>query len=134
MKKSILFPLFSALLLASLSSCQESKSERFEREAKEFTKTKCPSVSADGVIRTDSMVFHNDGSNDMIYYYTILDENSEAVLIRNMSSVEAELRRGIINSVDMRHQKEAHLNFIYIYRSSTSGKEVMKFKFTPQDY
>ncbi len=91
-------------------------------------------MSADGVIRTDSMVFHNDGSNDMIYYYTILDENSEAVLIRNMSSVEAELRRGIINSVDMRHQKEAHLNFIYIYRSSTSGKEVMKFKFTPQDY
>ena len=80
------------------------------------------------------MVFYNDGSNDMIYYYTILDESSEAVLIRNMASVEAELRRGIINSVDMRHQKEAYLNFIYIYRSVTTGKEVMKFKFTPQDY
>ena len=134
MKKTFLLSLFSILVLVSLSSCQESKGERFKREAQEFTKTKCPSVSADGVIRTDSMVFHNDGTNDMIYYYTILDESSEAVLIRNMASVEAELRRGIINSVDMRHQKEANLNFIYIYRSVTTGKEVMKFKFTSQDY
>ena len=134
MKKTILYTLFLLSTLGTLCSCQESKGERFEREAKEFTQKNCPSISSDGLIRTDSMVCHNDGKKDMQYFYTILNEETEDVLLRNQENVRVELHRGIINSVDMRHQKEAGLNFHYIYRSSKTGKEVLHFVFTPQDY
>ena len=134
MKKTILYTLFLLSTLGIFSSCQESKGERFEREAKEFTQKNCPSISSDGLIRTDSMVCHNDGKKDMQYFYTILNEETEDVLLRNQENVRVELHRGIINSVDMRHQKEAGLNFHYICRSSKTGKEVLHFVFTPQDY
>ena len=134
MKKTILYTLFLLSTLGFFSSCQESKGERFEREAKEFTQKNCPSISSDGLIRTDSMVCHNDGKKDMQYFYTILNEETEDVLLRNQENVRVELHRGIINSVDMRHQKEAGLNFHYIYHSSKTGKEVLHFVFTPQDY
>ena len=134
MKKTILYTLFLLSTLGFFSSCQESKGERFEREAKEFTQKNCPNISSDGLIRTDSMVCHNDGKKDMQYFYTILNEETEDVLLRNQENVRVELHRGIINSVDMRHQKEAGLNFHYIYHSSKTGKEVLHFVFTPQDY
>ena len=50
-----------AMLL--LTACQESKRERFEREAREFTAKNCPRAEWDDLIFLDSLVCPNDGSN-----------------------------------------------------------------------
>ena len=86
------------------SSCQETKEERFEREAKEYTERKCPQkLDKEGVFVLDSMVFRNDGSRVMRNYYTI---DTDSAGLRAFQDKKEEMRSllldAIINSADMR--------------------------------
>ena len=120
-----------------ISSCQESKTARFERETQEFTKKNCPQVVNGNYkwIVLDSLVFHDDGSNNYISYYTVNSDSIDVSLLDQVwDDFSQELRRGVINSVELRHVKEAGLNILYTYRDSKTQKELAKFVFTKEDY
>lgn len=118
------------------SSCQETKEERFEREAKEYTERKCPQkLDKEGVFVLDSMVFRNDGSRVMRNYYTI---DTDSVGLRAFQDKKEEMRSllldAIINSADMRHVREEGLSIEYIYCDKNTGEEVGRFLFDSEDY
>ena len=124
--------ILSMLLL--LTACQEKKLDRLEREAKEYTVRHCPKTM-DPITVLDSVVFHNDGSLDYIYYYsvTMTDELRE-----NFETVREEVReqtlKGVRNSIELKMVKEAGLNIIYLYRDAETGEEIMKNSYTREDY
>ena len=124
--------ILSMLLL--LTACQEKKFDRLEREAKEYTVRHCPKTM-DPITVLDSVVFHNDGSLDYIYYYsvTMTDELRE-----NFETVREEVReqtlKGVRNSIELKMVKEAGLNIIYLYRDAETGEEIMRNSYTREDY
>ena len=67
MNRIKLIVLLLAVLL-TFTACQESKRDRIEREAREFTEKNCPRAEFEDLIILDSLVFHNDGSNNFTYY------------------------------------------------------------------
>lgn len=135
----------SCLLLLGicLSSCQESKTQRLEREAQELTERNCPQrVTPDGSVILDSIVYHDDGSNEIKYYYQV-NTNDEGVLQLQLQKKELErqLLSGVNNSIDLRHVKEMGVTIAhYYYRVLDDSlhrprrEEVLTFKFTKNDY
>lgn len=132
MKRTLLF-MMTALLL--LTACQESKRERFEREAREFTAKNCPRAEWDDLIFLDSLVCPNDGSNTITYYYSIhSDSASMAEIVDKYDDLYTTLLGAVRNSVDLRHVKEEGLNIVYSYNNPDTGEEITSFTFTPEDY
>jgi len=124
--------ILSMLLL--LMACQEKKFDRLEREAREYTVRNCPKV-IDQITTLDSIVFHNDGSLDYIYYYNVtltddLREGFESV----REGVREQTLKGLRNSIELKMVKEAGLNIVYVYRDAETGKEIMRNSFTQEDY
>jgi len=137
MKALRTLPALLALLLL-LGSCQESKNQRFEREAREYTQRNCPQpITSDGMVVLDSMVFHDDGSNDLIHYYTFNADTAVLERIRQggpeVEMLRQQMLQKVKSSIDMRHIKDAGLNIIYDYRTPT-GAPLTRFTFTKADY
>ena len=130
--KSIALVLIACFFLC-LTSCQESKKERFTREAREYTERNCPQrITADGTIILDSLVY--DDSNTMTYYYSVVSDSSQIELLREeQEELRKNIRSGIINSVELKHVKEERVTIVHNYRS-TLGEEIFNFTFTPEDY
>ena len=122
------------ITLLLLISCQEKKFDRFEREANEYTMRHCPK-QMDEITQLDSMVFHNDGSLDYKYYYTVqLTEEQRKSFQGIVGEVKDISLKGVRSSIDLKPMKEAGLNFVYIYRDAETGKNLAKFVITPEDY
>ena len=128
--------LFIAQSSLCLTSCQESKTERFERETAEYTKKNCPQrIGNDDVIVLDSLVFHDDGTLNYINYYSVNADSAEAeYLISQKETLRQSLLNGIINSVELKNVKAAGLNIIHRYYTADNHKEIFEFTFTPEDY
>ena len=121
--------------LLMLTACQESKLERIEREAREYTEKNCPRAEFEDIIFLDSLVFHNDGSNDFIYYYSLhADSTYIAEMHAKYDDLYSSLLTAIRNSVDLRHIKAEGLNIIYAYYNPDTGEEIETFSFKPEDY
>lgn len=127
---------FLALMIVTIvSSCQESKMERFEREAKDYTERNCPQ-KLDSLVTLDSMVFRNDGTMDFIYYHSV---NVSPIVEEAFKTRGEELRKSYLtsirNSIDLRNIKDAGLNIVYVYYASDSPSKVLaKFRYTKEDY
>jgi len=122
-------------LLMVLTSCQESKRARIEREAKEFTEKNCPRAEFEDIIILDSLVCHNDDSNDYIMYYSVHGDSTMIAEVKEKQAVLYEpMLSAVRNSIDLRHIKAEGLNIVYIYYDAETGKKITEFKFTPKDY
>ena len=127
--KRIAFVVMAALMLAA---CQESLEERCEREAREFTEKKCPSLITPGVT-IDSMTF-NKASQTMSYYYSLSGvlDNSEALNKNNLRDI---LLKELKNSTQTQMCKEAGYNFRYVYYSTQKkGTKLFEATFQEKDY
>lgn len=131
------------LFVLVLTSCQESKQERLEREARELTEKNCPQrITPDGTVILDSIVYHNDGSNEIKYYYTV-NTNNDGVLALQLQKKELErqLLSGINNSIDLRHVKEMGVTIVHYYNRTVTDsvgppktENILTFEFTKNDY
>jgi hypothetical protein len=128
------FLALSASLLITATSCQENRLDRIEREAQEYTIRNCPKP-VDDITVLDSVVFHNDGSLNYTYYYTVtLDEEQREQFASVVSTVREGTVKGVRNSIELKAMKEAGLNFVYIYRSAENGKTLASFSVLKEDY
>lgn len=136
MKK--LFLLFIAVfaLIIITQSCQESKMERFVRETADYTKKNCPQrIGNDNIIVLDSLVFHDDGTNNYINYYSVnADSTQKEYLISMKQDLRSALLNGIINSVELKNVKSAGLNIVHRYYTADTHDSIFEFVFTPKDY
>lgn len=127
----------SALLLLVLSltlfSCQESFDKRCQREAIEYTAKFCPQNVAPG-ITMDSMTY-DIPARTMTYYYSIAKElDNQEVINKNAEEFKGAMLNSIKNSLELKRCKDEGIIFKYIYRSSTTRKELLNITFTEKDY
>lgn len=132
---NILAACLALTLMVFVTSCQESKRERFEREAREFTKKNCPRPEFEDIIILDSLVCHNDSNNDYVYYYSV---KADSIMLEEMEQQHEQLKENLLkairNSVDLRHVKEEGLNIVYAYYNTETHEKVSEFRFTTEDY
>ena len=132
----LLLACITTVITLSMTSCQESKPERFERESREYTERKCPQrVTPDGSVVLDSLVYHKECPDDIIYYYSV-DATDDVVVKLQMQKEELrkQLLSSINSSVDLKNIKAAGLTIIYLYRNKATQQELLKFSFTKNDY
>jgi len=122
------------IYLLIFCSCQEKRLDRFERETAEFTIRNCPK-QIDPITTLDSLVFHNDGSLDYKYYYTVnLTDEQKAEFRKQRTVIEENTLKSLRASIDMKAVKEAGLNVEYIYNDAETHKCITKFHFTKEQY
>ena len=124
--KKIIFALISLTLL--VTSCQESKKEKFEREAKELTK-ECP-ITYSPYVQLDSMVYLPE-RNINKYYYTVSGQMDNEKAIRDS---EKDIVGEVSNSVELKEYKDFNTSIEYIYRSAQNGQILYKVMVTPEEY
>ena len=134
MNRIKLIVLLLAVLL-TFTACQESKRDRIEREAREFTEKNCPRAEFEDLIILDSLVFHNDGSNNFTYYYSIHGDSANmAEMVAQYDQLNITLLTAVRNSVDLRYIKKEGLNIIYSYYNPDTKEQIASFCFKPEDY
>ena len=127
-----------ALLLLLFSACQESLDERIRRETSEFNKRRCPQ-KIDEFVTLDSIsyIIHENGdeANDYIYNYSLRCDSSELELFYSQKSeLERRLVSKIKNAQDLRFIKEAGCTIHCLFKSPSTHKELLSFKFTQTQY
>ena len=122
-------------LALSLVSCQESRRDRIEREAREYTEKSCPRAEFQDIIYLDSLVCRNDSLDNYVYYYSV---RADSAMVERMKSGYDESRelllKGVRNSIDLRYIKEERLNIVYAYYDARTHELIQKYVFTPEDY
>jgi hypothetical protein len=128
MKKIIVL----ALITFQFISCQESLSEKADREAKLYTKKNCPATMSD-VLRMDSMTFEVS-SQTLHYHYTLTGRaDNEGTL--NKEEARQALLRELKNTTQVAEYKEEGYNFAYTYHSEKSPQTILyTVTFAPKDY
>ncbi len=130
---SILF--VSLVMLLGVMSCKESAAERFEREAKEFTKKNCPQHFNDGVTILDSIVFEKKGNGVQKMYYSLqLDDEQRDAFNQSLDLVTEGNLKSLRNNVQFAKLKEAGVSFEYIYHDATTGEKLVSFVYSPTEY
>ena len=128
MKKTILL-LMSIVLL---TACQESLEDRCAREAKEFTKKKCP-VAVGTDIVMDSMTF-DKATRTISYCYTVSGSIDDSVVI-NSNQPRERLLMEVKNSTNLKLYKDAGYSFRYAYYSAKeNGTQLFEATFRKSDY
>lgn len=126
-KATFLLPL--AVLLLSATGCrQESKTERYMREARQLT-AQCPMV-LDACTQMDSLTYDKEGHR-FTYSYTVTNVH-DSLLLMQQAELREQLLQRLANSPEMRPYMEDSMNFCYIYYSG--GKALLQFSFSPADY
>ena len=128
MKKVILF----ALVTLILGACQESLEDKCARECVEFTKRKCPSSVAQGML-IDSMTFAR--ATHTIQYYYKLTGTSDRSDAYPKDQAKQLLKEALKNTTQVMAYKEAGYSFRYIYYSEKNPKTVyLDILLTEKDY
>lgn len=130
MKKILIF----LCLAATLTACQESLEDRCAREAKEYTKKKCPAPIGDGVT-IDSMGFEKL-SHTICYYYSLSGKvDDQRVVDNSKQKIHASLLKAINNAPDMKAYKNKGYSFKYTYTSTKErGKILYQHVYTKKEY
>lgn len=129
MKKVLCMTLLAGTLLATACK-QETKAERYAREARE-TSAQCP-MAIDVYTTMDSMTYAM-ADNSFSYHYTV-SSVSDSLLLVQRSELEQQILLQLKNAPEMRPYIEDRMTFRYIYRSSETGNPLMEFVFTPEVY
>ena len=134
MKSRICILLFLSSLL--FFSCQERVGERFKRGAREYTERNCPSSMGDGITVLDSMVFVDNEETGVwgIYYTVFLDDAQKQELKQKKDELVALNLKFVKNSPIFIRQKEAGVNFVFVYNDAVTKKKIMECKYTEKDY
>lgn len=126
------YTLLIAILILTITSCQESKNKAFERAAEEYTKY-CPR-EIDSFTQIDSMVY-NSHSNTNTYYYTITGDADNSDSIRNIIDAQREMIiEGIISSIDLKPYKDFGTTFEFIYSSRKVPSMHFSIRVSPDIY
>ena len=120
--------------LIGLVSCTENFADRCRREAREFTEKQCPHP-VDPMIDLDSMLYV-DEPQGFAYYYTLHGEADNDSLITDelMEVFRNRLCDKLRTDITMKPYKERQFSFSYIYKSKSTGKELVNIMLTPEDY
>ncbi len=137
MRRPIRTVMIVGLFLAGMwlmVGCQESLPERCQREAREYTKKKCP-VPINEVVTLDSLTF-DSGTLTIHYHYTVKGHaDSEEVIERSKEQLASSLLAGLRNSTEMKVYMDAHYRFAYTYHSATHPETVLwEAVYTDKDY
>lgn len=133
MRKRNLMILWLAALTAG--ACHfESFDERCARETREYTQKQCPRRLDEHTIM-DSTVYDTD-TRTITYYYTFVGEldNVSQPTEEITRLLHEQLRKNVVNSVELKAYKEKGLSFCYRYRSQSTGKELFNVLIGPEDY
>ena len=127
--KKIAYLLLAACLL---TACQESYENRCEREAKEFTKKKCPAIINQNTV-IDSMTFDKQ-TLTVSYYYSLSGNADNAMAIQQTNPREL-LMKEVKNSTSLKGAREHEYNIRYVYYSTANkGMVLYETTFTSKDY
>ncbi len=122
------------VLSLALFACQESFKSQLEKETKALTERDCPR-RLDELTTLDSLVFHDDGSNDYKSYFTIDFDSSSVVAFRErVGELRSILLQGIRNSIELEQVRKHKLNIVYVYRVKDTGEHLDEICFTAKDY
>lgn len=112
----------------------ESFDERCERETREYTRKQCPRRLDEFTIM-DSTVY-DMGTRTITYYYTCEGtlDNADNLTEEVIRTCREQLRKNVVNSIELKAYKEKGLNFCYLYNSCTTGKQLLKITIEPKDY
>lgn len=117
-----------------LTSCQEKRRARFEREAREYTATYCPQ-HLDSWTILDSMVFEQAGAGNLKLYYSLdLDDTLRQSVMNQLGELGDQDLKVVRNSVLFAKYKEAGTDFTYIYHDARRGDKIAEYYFTKKDY
>ena len=132
MKRLLTILCLGAILLGGCK--RESKDERFRREYEQFTLKECPK-DMNPYPRMDSLCYDIE-SRTLTEYYTVSDllDNDSLYTEEVIEDYRTNLLKELKGSIQMKPQKDEGINFSYLYRSITSGKELLEVTFTPEDY
>lgn len=126
------------LMLAAgsvLCSCgRKSLEEQMEIEAREFTLKQCPKV-LDDFTTLDSITFKGE-SHTSCYYYTIQGEldNPDSFLPSTQAYYRETMMQKVRDDLNLRKAKDAGISFAYHFLSKKTGKELLGFIITKEDY
>jgi len=123
---------FLVLTLFICSSCKESKKERFQRVAKEYSK-RCP-VRVDENTRMDSMLYIPE-QNINRYYYTLMGVSaSQDSINKKRKTIEENLIFAVKNSIGLKEYKDYNTIIEYVFYSEKDSSELLKISVTPNRY
>ncbi|HBC21589.1 MAG TPA: hypothetical protein DC009_05835 [Porphyromonadaceae bacterium] len=134
MKRSELFTPIALVVLLALCGCRETKEQRLEREAREFTQSNCPH-DIDEFTTLDSATYSQDSAT-YTYHYTIkgaldLDSLYSDEVVRELhDSYLAELK----NNIEQKELKDMGITITRVYRSERTGRPLLTLRFTRDEY
>jgi hypothetical protein len=131
MKKSML----SILLISLLVGCRhETRDEKYQRQAREFTESSCPKPM-DKYTVLDSLVYDIEG-RVMRYHYSVsgVMDTASAYNSEMRALFHTNLLDNIRQNTGYIELKEHEVTFQYCYHSSTDTIVYMNFIFAPHDY
>ncbi len=126
----------ATVVALTMVACQESRTERLEREARHFTEKQCPQPT-DPITTCDSTVFRAKGDRTYRYYYTVKGDSDTIAALQSQRELLFQNMRGRIrNAVDpvLKLIKEEGLTIMYVYHSEQTGEAFLTVKFEPEDY
>lgn len=122
-----------------LSSCQESRKERYACEMREYTARNCPqTITQDGIIVLDSLVFqcptqHPEGM--VTYFYSVHTDSTKITLLKaERERLYTSLLEAVKANVDLKKMKDDGVTIHHIYRTGDTHQLVFDFFFTKKDY
>lgn len=133
MNRKLLF-----LIIASLFVCnackRETKDEKFQRDFEQFTQKECPKF-IDPCTRLDSACYDSE-SRTLNYYYSVQDllDDEELYTEDLIESFHDNMLKELKGSIPLKGYKDEGITFCYIYRSMTTGKQLLELSFTKEDY
>lgn len=122
------------MLLALACGCRETKEQRLEREAREFTQNNCPH-DIDEYTTLDSAAY-DQATATYAYHFTVkgaLDMDSlysDEVVRELHDSYLTELK----NNIDQKDLKDMGVTITRVYWSERTGKPLMTLTFTREEY
>lgn len=90
----------------------------------------------DGITVLDSMVFVDNEETGVwgIYYTVFLDDAQKQELKQKKDELVALNLKFVKNSPIFIRQKEAGVNFVFVYNDAVTKKQIMECKYTEKDY
>lgn len=130
----VLAPLCLGMLLAFCACKRETKDERFKSDLLEFTQKECPKY-IDPCTQLDS-VYYNIETRTLTYYYTVQDflDNDSLYTDEVVEGFREDVLKGLKSSIQMKPYKDEGITICYRYRSTTTGKQLLKLTFEKEDY
>jgi len=119
------------LTLPMLLSCHESFDRRLQREAREFTESKCPMEPEPGTL-LDSTVY--DPQSRVYTRWFSLSPQNEAAVLANSPLLRRNLLRQLAGDVDFKAVKDKEVTFRYVYRSQSTGKIIYDTSIKAEEY